>query len=85
MRREHRVAKRERYLQRKARKAARKLKNHRADLHHVPPRSNGFSDGGFVLSKRRIDHKAYHQLFKNAGSYEECCAILLRDWWTRRA
>jgi hypothetical protein len=30
---------------------------------------------------RKIDHRAYHQIFQNAGSLEQCIEILKRDWW----
>jgi hypothetical protein len=47
--------------------------------HHVPPRSVGAK---FILYKTQKEHEAYHLLFRNAASYEECCEILKRDWWT---
>ena len=54
--------------------------------HHVPPRSKGWNrQTGFTLQKRLIDHLAYHQLFENAGTFEECCDILKRQWWTKDA
>lgn len=79
-----RQARHHRNMQRKANKLARQMRNHQADVHHVPPRSNGYNaKTGFMMVKRIIDHRAYHQIFKNAGSYQECCEILLRDWWTK--
>jgi hypothetical protein len=72
----------QRNLERKAKKLAKRLHNHQADMHHVPPRSNGYhAKTGFILVKRVIDHRAYHQLFKNAGTYQECCDILWTQWW----
>jgi len=47
--------------------------------HHVPPKSIGAQ---FILYKTCKEHEAYHLLFGNAASYEECCKILKRDWWT---
>jgi hypothetical protein len=29
----------------------------------------------------KLDHAAYHQLFQNAGTFEQCVQILWRDWW----
>lgn len=82
MKRRH--ARTQRNMQRKADKLAKRLHNHQADLHHVPPRSNGYhAKTGYILVKRLIDHRAYHQLFKNAGTFEEACEILKRDWWTK--
>lgn len=49
--------------------------------HHVPPRHPA-KNTPFLLRKSVKDHRAYHQLFRNAGSYEQCCEILLREWWT---
>ncbi len=48
--------------------------------HHVPPTSRRPTD--YILMKRRRAHMAYHEIFVNAASYEECCKILKRDWWT---
>ena len=47
--------------------------------HHVPPKSVGAQ---FILYKTRKEHEAYHLLFGNAASYEECCKILKEQWWT---
>jgi hypothetical protein len=50
--------------------------------HHIPPRHPAFHLPVPVKKKVSvIDHRAYHQLFQNAGSYEECEKIL-RWWWT---
>lgn len=49
--------------------------------HHVPPQSKG---GKEVILVDTIHHRAYHILFKNAGSLEECVAILKREWWPNR-
>lgn len=48
--------------------------------HHVPPRSRGKTM--FTLKKKRRLHEAYHALFANAGSLEECVSILEREWWS---
>jgi len=61
------------------RKMSRRMRDRQITLHHVPPRSRG---GGQVIEVPWYKHKAYHTIFGNAGSYEECCDILLRDWWT---
>lgn len=47
--------------------------------HHVPPQTHGAK---FILEKPRYLHEAYHTLFNSAESYEECCRILLQEWWT---
>lgn len=52
--------------------------------HHVPPRHPARA-APFLLRKSVTDHRAYHQLFRNAGSYEQCCEILRREWWTHPA
>lgn len=49
--------------------------------HHVPPRHPA-TRTPFLLRKSVKDYRAYHQLFRNCGSYEQCCEILLREWWT---
>jgi hypothetical protein len=51
----------------------------RITIHHVPPKSRGKTK--FLLEKPENQHRAYHLLFSNAGSYEECCQILWKDWW----
>lgn len=53
--------------------------NRKMTKHHVPPRSKGAQ---FTLDKPENVHNAYHLLFGNAGSLEECISILRRDWWT---
>ena len=50
------------------------------DEHHVPPRHPSLTTP-VKIRVNKIDHAAYHQLFQNAGSYEQCCEILYRDWW----
>lgn len=47
--------------------------------HHVPPRSHG---ARFILRKTWNEHRAYHIIFGNAASFEECVEILKRYWWT---
>lgn len=47
--------------------------------HHVPPKSVG---ARFILWKKRNEHEAYHLLFGNAASLEECIEILRKEWWT---
>jgi hypothetical protein len=49
--------------------------------HHVPPR-NPDKVPRIILRKKRVHHQAYHTLFAAAKSYEDCCAILLVNWWT---
>lgn len=52
--------------------------------HHVPPVSNGWThEDGFTLTKTLKEHRAYHLIFGNASSLEECIEILERYWWTR--
>jgi hypothetical protein len=48
--------------------------------HHVPPQ-NPAKTTPFKIRVSKKDHAAYHQLFANAGSFEQCCEILWRDWW----
>ena len=52
----------------------------KTSTHHVPPRSRG--KALFTVEKPHVQHLAYHILFGNAGSFEECCEILKREWWT---
>jgi len=56
-----------------------KKKERKMTIHHVPPRSRGKTQ--FLLEKPEHEHRAYHLLFGNAASYEECCQILWKDWW----
>lgn len=49
-------------------------KNH----HHVPPKSKG---GTKTILVDTIEHRAFHILFKNAGSLQECIDILRKEWW----
>jgi len=51
----------------------------KSTMHHVPPKSKGAE---FILQKEWNRHSAYHLIFGNAASYEECCRILQKDWWT---
>lgn len=51
--------------------------------HHVPPKHPA-SITPIKLRVRKKDHEAYHQLFSNAGSLEQCIEILKRDWWPER-
>lgn len=48
--------------------------------HHVPPKSCGPQ---FVIKKLRVKHEAYHTLFGNAGTLEECVEILRKEWWSQ--
>lgn len=48
--------------------------------HHVPPRNPARSTP-FKMRIKKVDHAAYHQLFANAASFEQCVEILWRDWW----
>lgn len=49
--------------------------------HHVPPTSTcpDFARQ-FILLKNSKDHEAYHQLFRNVGSFEKALKILENDW-----
>lgn len=49
--------------------------------HHVPPRHPDKKPKR-ILRKTDKSHSAYHTLFSAAKSYEDCCMILLLDWWT---
>ncbi len=52
----------------------------RNDEHHIPPRHPAVH----TPIKKRVnkqDHIAYHRIFQNAGSFEQCVEIL-RWWWT---
>lgn len=48
--------------------------------HHVPPRSVAPTE--FILLKTWREHSAYHTIFGNASSFEECVKILRLYWWT---
>ena len=48
--------------------------------HHIPPR-NPATHTPVKKRVKDVDHKAYHQLFSNAGSFDQCVEIL-RWWWT---
>lgn len=48
--------------------------------HHIPPRHPAQTIP-VKIRVNKIDHAAYHQLFANAASFEDCVAILYRDWW----
>lgn len=50
--------------------------------HHIPPRHPSAS----IPVRKRVnkrDHAAYHQLFQNASSFEQCVSIL-KWWWSIR-
>ena len=48
--------------------------------HHIPPKNP--SDAVPVRKRvSKLDHSAYHQLFQNAGSFEQCVSIL-KWWWS---
>ena len=55
-------------------------KRYQTNEHHIPPKHPTVNP---PIKKRvsKIDHAAYHQLFQNAGSFEQCVSIL-RWWWT---
>jgi hypothetical protein len=55
-------------------------KRYKYNWHHVPPR-NPARTTPVKIRVRKIDHMAYHQLFANAASLEQCIEILKRDWW----
>lgn len=50
----------------------------RTNRHHVPPKSEG---GTYVIEADTIQHRAYHILFGNAASIDECVQVLKRNWW----
>ena len=50
----------------------------KTNKHHCPPRSKG---GKEIIVVDTIRHRAYHILFGNAGTLEECVAILKKEWW----
>ena len=50
----------------------------KTNKHHVPPRSKG---GKSVIVVDTIQHRAYHILFGDAGSLDECIQILKQRWW----
>jgi len=52
----------------------------RTNWHHVPPR-NPARTTPFKMRVNKIDHAAYHQLFANAATFEQCCEILWWHWW----
>lgn len=49
--------------------------------HHIPPKHPD-KKPVVVLRKHRVHHEAYHTLFAAAKSYDDCCSILLTNWWT---
>ena len=53
----------------------------KTNVHHIPPRHPAIMA---PLKKRvsKLDHAAYHQLFQNAGSLNQCVEILRKYWWT---
>ena len=52
----------------------------RTNIHHIPPQHPA-SNIPFKVRVNKLDHAAYHQLFANAATFEDCVAILYRDWW----
>jgi hypothetical protein len=47
-------------------------------VHHIPPRRAG----RFILKHvNKRHHVAYHMLFGNSGSLQECIEILRQHWW----
>lgn len=47
--------------------------------HHVPPKNS--TDNLFTMKVSTIDHRAYHQLFRNLGTFEQCVHVLWKYWW----
>ena len=60
--------------------AKRFQKPKRWNLHHVPPRHPALSTPEKIPVNKKA-HIAYHRIFRNAGSLEQCIEILRRDWW----
>ena len=53
-------------------------------FHHIPPQHPAkFTPQRPGKRVSSADHRAYHQLFSNAGSFEQCVEIL-KKWWTIR-
>lgn len=52
--------------------------------HHVPPTSTCKDPSKqFVLMRTEAEHRSYHILFSNLATYEECCEVLRKYWWTK--
>ena len=51
-----------------------------SNWHHIPPKHPAQSTP-FKIRVNKRDHQAYHQLFANARTFEDCVAILWRNWW----
>lgn len=49
----------------------------------VPIRGTSYKP--FKLRKAVYLHRAYHQLFRNAGTLQQCIEILQKEWWTEPA
>lgn len=47
--------------------------------HHAPPRHPDVTPK--IIKVNEYSHRAYHHLFGNARSLEDCIKILERDWW----
>ena len=48
--------------------------------HHVPPKHPD-RQPHFTLDKSRLQHDAYHALFRAAATFEDAVSILWNDWW----
>lgn len=59
---------------------AKRFRKQSTNLHHIPPRHPAKATP-FKIRISKRDHAAYHQLFQNAASFEQCVAILYRNWW----
>lgn len=61
-------------------------KKNKITSHHVPPTSRCKTPEAkakqFILKKTETQHRAYHVLFANLATYQECCEVLLDEWWT---
>jgi hypothetical protein len=55
-------------------------KHFRRNWHHVPPQHPA-TVTPMKIRVNKKDHAAYHQIFQNAASLEQCIEILKRDWW----
>lgn len=52
--------------------------------HHCPPRhpNHPTNEERFILKKSEKEHRAYHVIFGNSSSLQECIDILTKYWWT---
>lgn len=58
---------------------ARRYNRKSSSKHHVPPKHP--SSDLFTMRVSNVDHRAYHTLFGNSGSFEQCVHILWKYWW----